>query len=64
MSDVGLGTRRDGDLARLQELFSRSGSASVPLRDEGRRREPSTAREVCSLQLTLVPTPILLLTQP
>ena len=48
MSDVGLGTRREGDLARLQELFSRSGSASVPLRDEGRRREPSTAREVCS----------------
>ena len=49
-------------LARLQDLFSRSGSASVPLRDEVRRRQPSTAREVPDSRpsprpLTPTPTP-------
>ena len=44
MAEIGLGTRRDGDLARLQDIFAQNGS-SVPLDPEGRRREPSTARQ-------------------
>ena len=45
MSELGLGTRKDGDYARLQDIFEQTGSW-LPLESEGRHRpeEPSPAR--------------------